>query len=110
MGRWAQAQRRGGDGPGLPSLGPPPAPVLSVDHGEVMQTAQGADDTGGQIVLESSDYPEGIYFVEDTDGWAVEQDWGAKDSYPGKYLRAKEVGNGSAYVGSSPYSNILIPD
>jgi hypothetical protein len=67
-------------------------------------TAQGADDTGGVVRLYYSELnPEPTVELDNT-AWVAEWDYldiGACD--PG-YYRAREEGNGVAYVGLSPFS------
>lgn len=107
MGRYAQARRRGGVGGAGGGLLPPPAPLLLNIAGHVSQRATGADDTGGLVQLQYSN-SEGLEWAEaGEDNWVHEYDWGLAALFEGSWLRGREVGNGTAYVGSSEWSNIL---
>jgi len=109
MGRWAQAQRRGGAGPVVATLGPPPQPALWASLGDLKQTAAGRDDSGGYVVLYMQEEPEGDWVEYDRGNWSDLFDWGPLSELPACPLRATEIGNGTAYSGesapSSPYDN-----
>jgi len=106
MGRWAQAQRRGGSGPGVPSLGPPPAPALTRDGDNGRIVPANVIDGGGQFRC---------YFSNDSVNYALVA---TEDYHPlerivfdlllngtGWYY-ATEVGNNVAYAGESAPSEI----
>ena len=107
MGRWAQASRRGGGIAPAAAIGPPPAPLLSLVQERLLQLATGGDDTGGGVVIECRADPEVEWEFLDALAWSASVDWGPQGNFAGFYWRVKEVGNGVAYVGDSPYSEVL---
>jgi hypothetical protein len=81
---------------------------LAIQGDDLVQTATGRDDTGGDLFLWASN--DGI------SGWAVllfaEWDspyyWGSTEGYSGLYLKATESGNGTAYLAMpGPFSEVL---
>lgn len=109
MGRYAQGRRRGGILVGGSGLTSPPAPILQLIAGHVTQRHTGADDPGGQCQLWSSDDGGLSFAIWDIQPWIHEKDWGPVGNFPGLILRSLEVGNGTVYVGSSPWSNVIGP-
>jgi hypothetical protein len=107
MGRWAQAQRRGGGAAAAAAIGPPPAPTLLNEAGRIIQRATGGDDTDGYIAVEQSESGEGGWEEWDIDAWQAVRDWGSFEAMQGYFYRAKEVGNGSSYIGDSDWSAVL---
>ena len=107
MGRWSQARLRGSVGLGAGPAGPPPAPVLDDSSGDVIQTAQGQDDTGGTLVLETSEDGGDNWDVWEAAAWAASKNWGNSAQFDLLLVRAKEVGNDITYIGESPPSNTL---
>lgn len=110
MGRWAQARRRGSTAPAAASLPAPPAPVLDLDGFDLLQTAQGLDDTGGFLHLWKS--PTGSDPWEDFlfDPWEASHAWAGGLLDGNNWYRGTEDGNGVVYAGMSPPSNaIFIP-
>jgi hypothetical protein len=106
VGRWAQAKRRTGRVRAAAGPGTPPAPLLERAMEHVVQTAQGLPDVGGLVALQWS--PNGVDEWDDCDGaeWEAVHDWGVIPCGPW-YYRAKEVGNGTTYLGESPWSDVL---
>lgn len=105
MGRWAQARRRGGAARVSGPAGPPPAPLLTWEGENLVQTATGENDLGGMVRLWVGSNPGGPYTEELSNAWGPTRNWGDRGSLPMGYLVATEEGNGSAYVGASAYSN-----
>jgi hypothetical protein len=107
MGHWAQYRHRGRTAPAA-QLGPPPAPVLSVAATHLLCTAQGADDTGGTYMIWWSEFfPYNWEPFDIPAPWEAVWEWGTFPGVPDGFYYATETGNGIAYVGTSPPSNIL---
>lgn len=107
MGRWAQARRRGRTAPPAGPAGPPPAPGLDASGGSLLQTATGGDDTGGTVELQNALLEEGPFEDLDSAAWEAVRNWGPNYELEGFFYRAREVGNGVDYVGSSDWSNVV---
>jgi len=105
MGKWAQQKKRGSSvGIHLP---PPPRPLLRDIADEAVQTATGADDTGGTCTLQTSGDGGLSWDFADTRAWEEEIVWGDVGDFTGLLLRCWESGNGTVYQGDSPWSLIL---
>jgi len=106
MGKWSTYQLRGSNnvGPALPS---PPAPVLSVPVTNVTQTAGGNANTGGTIQLWEAPTDNGPWTINATHSWISPHNWGPSAGFAGLSLKALEIGNGTTYRGTSPWSNTL---
>lgn len=107
MGRWAQASRRGGGIVPAAAIGPPPAPLLDIVEGRVLQLATGGDDTGGICELQFSPDGEEDWEQFDVLEWVASADWGSVVDREGFFWRAREIGNDVAYTGPSTWSAIL---
>lgn len=107
MGRWAQARKRGGCADGGLHLPLPPAPTLTLAGTVGTQTANGDDDTGGQVRLYSSTTGSAPWVEVDTDAWADPYDWGDLQLPATMWYRATEIGNNVAYAGESPPSEAV---
>jgi hypothetical protein len=105
MGRWAQANRRGGGGAALAGLQPPPAPVLAEDAGALKSFAQGSPDDGGECRLYYSATLGGPYDLYSAVAWAQTYEWADVSSLDPGFYAATELGNGVAYSGLSAFSN-----
>jgi len=106
MGKWSTYRKRG-CAQSSAGLQPPPAPLLQLNDEAVQGFAQGNNDTGGSFYLESS-IDEGINWAPEMDQlWAPFTLWGDRTDFLQKWLRMKETGNGTAYEGDSPWSDIL---
>ena len=108
MGRYAQAQRRGGHGGGVGPLAPPPPPTLAIIEGAVAQIANSVDNAGGTVVLYQAEYELGPYLFKEAREWASVVTWGLVEQYEGTWLLAAEIGNGIRYAGTSLDSNRLL--
>lgn len=107
MGRWAQSRRRQSAPLANAAAGPPPAPVIAFEAGGIRQTATGGDDTGGSVELHCSQDSGESWEWWESAGWSASLFWSGASGDAGTLWRAKEVGNGAAYVGDSPWSNVL---
>lgn len=106
MGKWSTYRKRGGSTAPV-ALGPPPPPVLYFDDPDMHAQATGGDDTGGSFQSFHSVNEGGPWFPFDNEPWGPDVFFG-ESPLPGlNYYRAKEVGNGTAYVGDSDWSNVL---
>ena len=108
MGRWAQSRRRQSAPPANAAAGPPPAPVIAFTVPGIVQTAMGGDDTGGIVELQFSEDAGASWDQWNTGAWAAVVNWPDTNWVAGTLWRAKEVGNGVAYVGDSNWSNVLV--
>jgi hypothetical protein len=105
MGRWAQARRRGKANNVMPGVGPPPAPMLAIDGSDLVQTANGAADTGGLCRLYYRVSPASVRALVQEAPWVAVQVYADGAEGPVGFYNATEVGNGLAYSGESPESN-----
>jgi hypothetical protein len=107
MGKFRTYARRGTEtAPPVP-LAAPPIPILYVPEDDVLQLAQGADDTGGTIQLQRQDNDLGYWHDFDTAAWEDSHVWGWVFQLVGYRYRAVEIGNGTTYAGASPWSITL---
>jgi hypothetical protein len=109
MGKWAQQRKRGSSGYGTIALQPPPAPTLRVEEEQLVQHANGTDDTSGTLRLWQADELLGPWTLLYTGAWYRDWPWGALGEIPYPYLHATEVGNASNYLGESAPSNVITP-
>ena len=107
MGKWSQYRKRGAGNQGTTGIGAPPAPLLQQILGLIAVTAQGGDDTAGQISVRTSATIGGPFEEIDNRPWAPVQSIGTSGDFIGYYVLVVEIGNDTAYVGESPPSNIL---
>ncbi len=107
MGRWAQGKRRGGGGTLVPTVGPPPQPLLYVQDLEVVAESTSTTDVLGYIDLELSADGNPPWNVEVSSGWARTVSFGLADQWEGLHARAVERGNGVDYAGPSAPSAVL---
>lgn len=107
MGRWAQAKRRGSSGIGTAGPNPPPAPWLGLIGGYLAQTAQGGDDPGGQIFLYFKETEGAAWTLTRQSPWERTHIYGIQNDFDPGFFKANEMGNGGAYVGTSPDSEIF---
>jgi len=106
MGKWATYRKRGTDA-GISRISPPPPPVLSIQFDDLIVTTASASNLGGSFDLQYAAAPD---------------EWESLDSYPWQSLplelfevdeldpgdyRVKESGNGTDYLGDSPWSNTI---
>jgi hypothetical protein len=104
MGRYAQARRRGRGAPVTGALGPPPAPGFTNEQGQLLQTASGLDDTGGEVHLWFGPTSDGPWYFTGFDYWAAVHDWGATYEFDPGWYATTEAGNGVVYAGESALS------
>lgn len=107
MGKWSQYRRRGSGSQQSEALGPPPAPVLTVSNGDFTINASGGDDTGGTSILFYSVTGAEPGTQVDSQPWATSVDSMPTTDVPVGFAWAVEIGNGTAYEGTSPRSNLL---
>ena len=63
---------------------------------------------GGTVELQGSEFSDPYEWAEyDSAAWAAVKDWGANVAIDAYFYRAREIGNGVAYVGESEWSNIV---
>ena len=105
MGKWCQQRKRGSSA--QPALGKPPTPRLSDEEAEVLQTAQGLDDTGGLCEIEISENDGLTWAGAGSRAWEQEAVWGEVGDFAGELVRARETGNGTVYAGPSDWSAVL---
>lgn len=106
MGKWSTYRKRGTPSAAA-ALGPPPKPYLEIFEADVVQTAAGADDTGGTCNLESSDDAGLTWDWVAVEPWLGGVLWGPAAQWQGLLLRANETGNGTTYAGVSEWSTVL---
>ena len=109
MGRWAQSRRRGTGISAAPTLPAPETPELTLIGAEVRQLAQGGDDTGGTVRLESSGDGVSGWLSEGEWPWQANFNWGDGFEESGLYVHASEVGNGVSYSGPSAWCEAMGP-
>ena len=106
MGKYATYRKRGSYTEAVSLLGPPPAPTLYTDEGELWTSATGEDDTDGTFTLWYRATYEDPWGVYNSGPWQAVLGWGELgDLVEGDY-QVVETGNGTAYVGQSPPSNV----
>jgi hypothetical protein len=106
MGKWATYRKRSRPTATAP-LGPPPAPLLTTQVNSLFQIAQGADDTGGAISLWYRELEIDEFQLIASAGWEPGMNWSNEVETLEGYYKATEAGNGTAYVGTSDFSNVL---
>ena len=67
----------------------------------------GGDDTGGTVELQFSEDAGENWDQWNADAWAAVVNWPDASWGAGTLWRAREIGNGVAYVGYSNWSNVL---
>ena len=105
MGKWAQQRKRGSAGQGTIAPQTPPAPFLDVVAGDLVSQAHIADNYGGVCTLFRSATEFGEYSLHDQEDWDPSLDWNAFVTIVPGWYKATQTGNGTKWVGSSPFSN-----
>lgn len=101
MGRWAQARRRFSPRPPGGLAGPPPAPTLFEDDGDLKSASTSGGDPGGVLRLWTADSEFGERSLESEVPWAALVNWGGGGGYLGLWLWASEVGDEIHYTGET---------
>ncbi len=108
MGKHATYRKRGGVQPTPPALPAPPQPLFLDEDGDANQYATGGDDTGGTLELWRSSDGNAPWDQQDQVPWAAFKFWGSTGDLGVGHYRTTETGNGIAYAGTSPPSDIIV--
>jgi hypothetical protein len=108
MGKWATYRKRGSGEQIISGPQAPPAPFLTKVGHFAEQLSFSSNDTGGTVKIEIS-YDGGLTWNPlDSEPWTNIHDWDASYFSAGSRFRVSETGNGTDYIGTSDYSNILV--
>jgi hypothetical protein len=75
--------------------------------GSLYQYAQGTDNTGGIVTLEYREFEVDEWLEIGNEPWSAGFNWSAVLPLNLGFYRATEIGNGTAYVGTSAYSAVF---
>jgi hypothetical protein len=84
----------------------PRKPLISVIDDFFTQTSQSPDDTGGTLKWNMSTDGGLTYFQVGIDDWSNIKTWGSTAPGAGYYYYGTETGNGTDFIGQSPWSDI----
>jgi hypothetical protein len=108
MGHWSTYRKRGRV-PVSPTLIPaPPAPVLTLTEEVLIIEASGGNDEGGYHHLQVSEDGGDTWTERSELDWQAVREIDVEDLFPDTRFRCVETGNGVAYLGDSPPSNVVV--
>lgn len=104
MGRWAQAKRRASALPTAPVLPAPGQCAVTREETTIYLESSSPGNSGGYFKTYTAPDSTGPWAYYGDVLWGEPAVWGEASSLPASWLAAREVGNGSTYLGEGPLS------